>query len=67
MIAPTRVAEVRRLLTEGMLSQRKIARLTSVRRGAVGAIASGRRSEHRARYEEASARRWERRVCPLKG
>lgn len=37
------VDEVRRLLAEGRLSQRQIARRTGVSRGAVAAIASGRR------------------------
>ena len=46
MIAPKTVAEVRRLLTEGELSQRKIAGLTGVSRGTVAAIASGRRPDY---------------------
>ncbi|MCG8448097.1 MAG: helix-turn-helix domain-containing protein [Pirellulales bacterium] len=37
------VEEVRRLLDEGQLSQRKIAAKLGVSRGTVGAIASGRR------------------------
>lgn len=37
------VQEVRRLLDEGMLSQRKIAAKLGVSRGTVGAIASGKR------------------------
>lgn len=40
------VDEVKRLLAEGQLSQRKIAKLTGVSRGSVGAIASGRRADH---------------------
>jgi transcriptional regulator with XRE-family HTH domain len=46
MIAPSIVKEVRRLLTETALSQRKIARLTGVSRGTVGAIASGKRPDY---------------------
>lgn len=43
MLAPQRVALVERLLAEGRLSQRKIARLTGVSRATVGEIAAGRR------------------------
>ncbi len=46
MIAPKIVAEIQRLLTEGMLSQRKIAGVTGVSRGTVGAIASGKRPDY---------------------
>jgi len=46
MIAPKIVAEVRRLLAAGTHSQRKIARLTGISRGTVGAIASGRRPDY---------------------
>ena len=46
MIAPKTVAEIRRMLTEGTLSQRKIAGLTGVSRGTVGAIASGKRPDY---------------------
>lgn len=46
MIAPEIVADVRRLLAEGTHSQRKIARLTGISRGTVGAIASGRRPDY---------------------
>jgi len=45
MIAQSLVDEVRRLLSEGKLSQRKIAQATGVSRGTVGAIASGRRRD----------------------
>lgn len=43
MIPPGVVAEVERLLAEGRLSQRQIARRTGISRGSVSAIASGRR------------------------
>jgi len=43
MIAAHLAEQVEQLLAEGKLSQRKIARLTGVSRGTVGAIASGRR------------------------
>jgi len=46
MIAPAVVQEVRRLLAKGRLSQRKIARLTGISRGTVGAIAAGKRPDH---------------------
>lgn len=43
MLPAAVVDEVRRLLVEGRLSQRQIARRTGVSRGTVAAIASGRR------------------------
>ncbi len=43
MIAPDLIAEIQRLLAEGKLSQRKIAKLTGVSRGTVGAVANGKR------------------------
>jgi transcriptional regulator with XRE-family HTH domain len=46
MIAPTVVTEVRRLLDEKSLSQRKISQLTGVSRGSVRAIASGKRPDY---------------------
>jgi hypothetical protein len=46
MIAPSVVQEIRRLLAEGVYSQRSIARITGVSRGTVGAIASGRRRDY---------------------
>jgi len=48
MIAPQMIDEVRRLLAEGRLSQRQIARATNVSRGTVGAIAAGRRPDYRS-------------------
>lgn len=45
MIASERVAEIRRLLAEGRLSQREIARLIGVSRGTVAAISTGKRAE----------------------
>jgi len=53
MLAPTTVAEIRRLLGEGRLSQRAIARHMGVSRGSVHAIARGRRPE-RAMHAERS-------------
>jgi transcriptional regulator with XRE-family HTH domain len=47
MIAEKVVQEVRRLLAEGTLSQRKIAQQTGVCRGTVSAIASGKRPDYR--------------------
>lgn len=43
MLPLATVQEIRRLLDEGQLSQRKIAAQLGVSRGTVGAIASGRR------------------------
>jgi hypothetical protein len=45
MIAHAKVEQIRHLLNEGHLSQRKIARHLGVSRGTVDAIAQGRRSE----------------------
>ncbi len=46
MLTQTVVAEIRRLLAEDQLSHRKIARLTGVCRGTIGAIAAGRRPDY---------------------
>jgi hypothetical protein len=46
MIPPVLVAEVRRLLAQPGLSQRKVAQITGVSRASVGAIAAGRRPEY---------------------
>ncbi len=43
MLPLATVQEISRLLAEGQLSQRKIAKKLGVSRGTVGAIASGRR------------------------
>jgi hypothetical protein len=48
MIASSRIAEVQRLLVEGKHSQRKIAQLTGVSRGTIGAIALGQRPDYTA-------------------
>jgi hypothetical protein len=53
MIAPSVVQEVKRLLAEGRYSQRKIARITGVSRGTVGAIASGKRPDYPPRASDA--------------
>ena len=49
MIASPVVDEIKRLLGDGGLSQRKIARQMGVSRGTVGAIASGKRPDYEAR------------------
>ncbi|MFH1924377.1 MAG: helix-turn-helix transcriptional regulator [Planctomycetota bacterium] len=46
MIAPSIVTEIKRLLAEGVYSQREIARRAGVSRGSVGAIASGKRRDY---------------------
>ena len=53
MIAPGIVAEIRRLLADDKLSQRKIARAVGVSRGTVAAIASGTRPDYEAIYQQA--------------
>ncbi len=49
MIPPTVVAEVKRLLTQPGLSQRKVAAITGVSRASVSAIAAGRRPDYPSR------------------
>jgi hypothetical protein len=49
MIAPEVVDRIERLLGEGDLSQRRIARQVGVSRGTVHAIARGKRADPRAR------------------
>lgn len=56
MIALEKVLEVRRLLDEGKLSRRKIARLTGVSRGTVNAIANGERGLFGATAADAADR-----------
>lgn len=46
MLPSAVVREVRRLLVEEGLSQRKVARMTGVSRGTIGRIATGRRSDY---------------------
>ena len=52
MICVDVVDEIRDLLSEGRLSQRKIAERVGVSRGTVNAIARGRRPEDAARRRE---------------
>jgi len=52
MIAPTVEQEIRALLAEGQISQRKIAQRLGVSRGTVNAIACGRRPDYTARRRE---------------
>jgi hypothetical protein len=49
MIALVKVKEVERMLVEGKLSHRKIAKATGVSRATVGAIALGKRPDYEAR------------------
>ncbi len=49
MIVPAVASEIRNLLEEGRLSQRKIARRVGASRGTVGAIARGTRPDYPAR------------------
>lgn len=46
MLTPSVVAEIQRLLHQGVLSQRAIARHLGVSRGTVHAIAQGKRRDH---------------------
>ncbi len=52
MLSTGKVREVERLLSEGTLSQRKIALAVGVSRGVVSAIASGRRPDYAARQQD---------------
>ena len=49
MISSQVADEIKQLLEEGNLSQRKIARRVGVSRGTVNAIAQGKRPDHKAR------------------
>ncbi len=49
MIAPAKVLEVERLLADGQLSQRSIAKLVRVSRATVAGIADGTRPDYAAR------------------
>ena len=51
MIATTLIDEIRRMLHEGCLSQRKIAVRLSVSRGTVNAVARGKRPDYSARRQ----------------
>ena len=53
MIAQAVVEEIRHLLDEGAISQRKIARRLGVSRGTVNAIAQGKRPDGMGRRDEA--------------
>ena len=55
MIAAALVVEARRMLREGRLSQREIAKRLGVSRGTVGAIAGGRRRDCVRRAEQGEA------------
>lgn len=46
MLPLSKVQEIRRLLEEGELSQRKIATRVGVSRGTVGALATGKRGDY---------------------
>ena len=63
MIDSEKVAEIKRLLAEGRLSQRKIAATTQISRGTIAAIAAGRRPD----YEEFRRRRAEEEEASLLG
>ena len=52
MLAPAIVDKIRRLLDEGELSQRKIAKRMRVSRGTVGRIASGDRPDYEAMRQQ---------------
>jgi hypothetical protein len=52
MIQPAMVSQVRRLLGQGDLSQRKVAKMTGVSRGTISRIASGKRPDYRLPPDE---------------
>ena len=47
MVPQGKIDQVRRLLAEGLYSQRDVARILKISRGTVGAIASGGRGDYR--------------------
>jgi transcriptional regulator with XRE-family HTH domain len=49
MLAAAKVEEAKRLMIEGKLSQRKVAKLLGMSRATVSAIASGKRPDYEAR------------------
>jgi len=55
MIAERIIAEVKRLLAEGRLSQNQIARKTGISRSTVQNVANGRRPDYAARRRELTA------------
>jgi hypothetical protein len=55
MLASVKVKAAERLLSEGKLSHRKIARAVGISRASVGAIALGRRPDYEARQLERAA------------
>jgi transcriptional regulator with XRE-family HTH domain len=55
MLAPAKVDEAKRLVDEGKLSQRKIAKLLGMSRATVAAIASGKRPDYEARRRALAA------------
>jgi transcriptional regulator with XRE-family HTH domain len=55
MLAPAKVEEAKRLVDEGKLSQRKIAKLLGMSRATVAAIASGKRPDYEARRRALAA------------
>ena len=70
MLVNSMVKEVRRLLGEGKLSQRKIARVTGISRCTVSAIASGKRPDYpprRPTADEPWKRSGPRERCPTCG
>ena len=52
MIGPAVIEEIERLLAEGDLSQRQIAKVMKVSRGTVGAVAVGKRRPYYPRPED---------------
>ena len=53
MLGPEVIKDIQRLLAEGDLSQRKIAKAMKVSRGTVAAVSGGKRRPHYPRPEEA--------------
>ena len=49
MLSPEKVERIRRLLADGRMSQRAVARAVNVSRGTVEGIAHGRRPDYPAR------------------
>ncbi|MEM9187507.1 MAG: helix-turn-helix domain-containing protein [Planctomycetota bacterium] len=67
MLTTDKVNEVRRLLNEGRLSQRKIAKQLGVSRGTVNALATGRRGDFGREPTEARPESGPPKRCPTCG
>ncbi len=52
MIPPSVICQIRRMLAEGDVSQRRIAKITGISRATIGAIANGKRPDYHERRSD---------------